>query len=249
MKISKGTIYKVGNHIIGCGDSLDSVFVAKVIGSNTIRTILTDPPYGVAYVENKQGMCKLGVNDNKVIANDHIQTENEYTEFTRRYLDAAKPFLAPYNTCYIFNADPMFPALRNGMRLAGFYYGQMLLWVKNQPVMSRKDYLSVYELIAYGWFGKHKLEQSKTKNIIYHPKPTKSKLHPTQKPPGLLRKIIPDTTKVGDVIYDPFLGSGSTAVACEHLGRRCIGIELDEEYVSIILSRLEKLTKQKAIEL
>jgi DNA modification methylase len=105
----------------------------------------------------------------------------------------------------------------------------------------------MYELVAYGWFGKHKMERSKARNVIYHPRPTKSKLHPTQKPVGLLRKLIPNSTKVGDVVYDPFLGSGSTAVACEHLGRKCIGIELDASYVESAVKRLEKLTGEKAL--
>ena len=93
------------------------------------------------------------------------------------------------------------------------------------------------------------MERSKARNVICHPRPTKSKLHPTQKPVGLLRKIIPNSTKVGDVVYDPFLGSGSTAVACEHLGRKCIGIELDETYVEISIKRLEKLTGTTAVKI
>ena len=249
MKINKGNIFQVGNHVIGCGDSTDREFVKKVIGKNKIRTILCDPPYGVAYVENKKGFAKLGVKDEKIIEGDHLQSEDEYEDFTRRYLGAVIPYLKEYNAVYIFNADPMFPSLRSGMKSAGFYYSQMIIWLKNQPVMSRKDYLSQYELIAYGWFGKHKMERSKSKNVLYYPRPSKSKLHPTQKPVGLLRRIIPDSTKVGDIIYDPFLGSGSTAVACEHLGRKCIGIELDESYVQTVLTRLEKLTGVKAVKM
>jgi site-specific DNA-methyltransferase (adenine-specific) len=249
MKINKGDIFKIGDHIIGCGDSTDRHFVKNVIGNNKVRSIVTDPPYGVAYVENKKGFAKLGVKDEKIIVGDHIQSEDDYEDFTRKYLGAVVPYLEDYNSCYVFNADPMFPSLRKGMKNAGFYYSQMIIWIKNQPVMSRKDYLSQYELIAYGWFGKHKMERSKSKNVIYHPRPNKSKLHPTQKPIGLLRKIIPDTTCVGDTIYDPFLGSGSTAIASEHLGRKCIGIEIDEDYVSIILKRLEKLTGQKPIKI
>ena len=247
MKINKGDIFKVGDHIIGCGDSTDRDFVSKVIGKNKIRAIVTDPPYGVAYVENKKGFAKLGVKDEKIIVGDHLQSEDEYGDFTRKYLGAVIPYLEDYNGCYIFNADPMFPSLRKGMKDAGFYYSQMIIWIKNQPVMSRKDYLSQYELIAYGWFGKHKMERSKSKNVIYHPRPNRSRLHPTQKPIGLLRKIIPDNTNVGDIVYDPFLGSGSTAIASEHLGRKCIGLEIDGEYVSIVLRRLEKLTGQKPI--
>jgi len=247
MKVNKGDIFQVGNHIIGCGDSTDREFVKKVIGKNKIRTILCDPPYGVAYVENKKGFAKLGVKDEKIIAGDHLQSEEEYENFTKKYLGITIPYLEEHNAVYIFNADPMFPSLRSGMKSAGFYYSQMIIWLKNQPVMSRKDYLSQYELIAYGWFGKHKMERSKSKNVLYYPRPSKSKLHPTQKPIGLLRRIIPDSTKVGDIVYDPFLGSGSTAIASHHLGRKCIGIELDESYVEISIARLEKLTGVKAV--
>jgi DNA modification methylase len=249
MKINKGDIYMIGNHVIGCGDSTDREFVSKVIGKNKIRAIISDPPFGIAYVENKKGFAKLGVKDEKVIIGDHLQSEAEYEEFTRKFLGAVIQYLDDYNACYIFNADPMYPSLRKGMKDAGFYYSQMIIWLKNQPVMSRKDYLSQYELIAYGWFGKHKTERSKAKNVIYYPRPSKSRLHPTMKPVGLLRRIIPDNTKIGDFVYDPFLGSGSTAIACEHLRRRCIGIELDCEYVEIILTRLEKLTRQKRIKI
>jgi len=249
MEITKGDIFKIADHIIACGDSLDRAFVGKVIGGHKIRAVITDPPYGVAYVENKKGLSKLGVKDEKAIVGDHLQSEGEYGEFTRKYLGVIVPYLEEYNAVYIFNADPMFPSLRAGMKSAGFYYSQMIIWLKNQPVMSRKDYLSLYELIAYGWFGKHKMERSKAKNVIYHPRPTRSRLHPTQKPVGLLRKIIPNSTKVGDFVYDPFLGSGSTAVACEHLGRKCVGIELDETYVESSLKRLEKLTGAKAVKI
>lgn len=249
MQINKGDIFKVGDHIIGCGDSTDKEFVSRVIGNNKIRAIITDPPYGVAYVENKKGFAKLGVKDEKIIEGDHLQSEDEYRKFTEKYLIPTTPYLEEYNACYIFNADPMFPSLRIGMKNTGFYYSQMIIWIKNQPVMSRKDYLSQYELIAYGWFGKHKMEKSKNKNVIYYPRPNRSKLHPTQKPIGLLRRIIPDNTVVGDVVYDPFLGSGSTAIACEHLGRKCIGIEIDEDYMSIIIQRLEKLTGKKLVKI
>ena len=240
IEIQQGEVYKVGEHIIACGNSLDSEFVKKVIGNKKIRAILCDPPFGVAYVENKRDVSKIGID--KPIIGDQLQTDEEYSTFTRAWLGLVIPYLESYNACYIFNSDWMFPALRNGMKEAGFYYSQMIVWLKNNVVMGRKDYLPMFELIAYGWFGRHKMERSKAKNVIFHPKPAKSKLHPTQKPVGLLRKLIPNSTKINDYVYDPFLGSGSTAVACEHLGRRCIGIDIDPEYVATAIVRLEKLT-------
>jgi site-specific DNA-methyltransferase (adenine-specific) len=241
MKIEQGNIFSVGNHIIACGDSLDATFVAKVVGDKKVRAILCDPPFGVAYVEGKRDFNKLSVATDKVIIGDQLQSDEEYALFTKTWLEAIKPYLESYNACYIFNSDSMNPALRAGMKAAGFFYSQGLIWVKNTSVLGRKDYLLMHELIAYGWYGRHRMERSKAKSILFHPKPAASKLHPTQKPVGLLRKLIPNSTKTGEYVYDPFLGSGSTAIACEHLGRRCIGIEIDPAYVAIVIARMEKL--------
>jgi len=194
----------------------------------------------VAYVENKKDLVKI--KSDKVIENDHLQSESEYISFTQKWIGNILPYLDEYNTFHIFNSDLMFLALRTGMQNAGIKFSQMLVWIKNQPVMGMKDYLSQFEVIAYGWFGKHKFERSKAKSVIFHSKPKKSNLHPTQKPVGLIRKLIQDVTKIGDVVYDPFLGSGTTLVACEHLHRVCIGIEMDPVYVKVCIARLEKLT-------
>jgi DNA modification methylase len=242
--VKQGEIYCVGDHIIGCGSSLDTAFVSQVIGERKIQAIVTDPPYGVAYVENKKGVAKLGTKDARVIKGDHIQSEEDYSKFTSTWIQAVLPHLDTYNTFHVFGCDSMFLAMREGIKESGLHFSQMLVWLKNQPVMGRMDYLPQHELIAYGWYGKHKRPAAQMKNAIYHPRPQKSKLHPTQKPLGLLRKLIRNTTDINDTIYDGFLGSGSTALACAQLGRTCIGIEQDPEYVEIILKRLEKLTKQ-----
>jgi site-specific DNA-methyltransferase (adenine-specific) len=235
MQVNKGDIFKVGVHIIACGDSCDRDFVKKVIGINKVTSVLTDPPYGVAYVENKKDLVKI--KSDKIIENDHIQSEEEYEEFTRKWIGAVIPYLTEYNSFHIFNSDSMFLALRTAMQKSGIHFSQMLVWIKNQPVMGMKDYLSQFEVIAYGWFGKHKFQRSKAKSVINHPKPKKSGLHPTQKPVGLLRKLILDITKIGDIVYDPFLGSGTTLIACEKLHRICIGFEMDLEYGKFILDR------------
>ncbi len=243
--IQPGDIWQIGEHTIACGDSLDTAFVARVVGGKKVRAILSDPPYAVAYVEGKK-FNKLGVGTGKVILGDQLQSDEQYARFTKTWLEAVVPHLEPYNAAYIFNSDLMYPALRDGMKEADFFYSQGLVWIKNTSVLGRKDYLLQHELIAYGWYGRHKMERSKAKSVVFHPKPAASKLHPTQKPVGLLRKLIPNSTKIREHVYDPFLGSGSTAIACEHLGRRCIGIELDPAYVDTVLARLEKLTGAQA---
>ena len=247
--MKQGDIYILGNHRLGCGDSSDPEFVKKVLGDQKVRSILTDPPYGVAYVENKAHFKKEaapGAAMDKPIANDQLQTDEQYRDFTRKWLEAVAPHLASYNQTYIFNSDLMMCALRAGMKEAQFYYSQMIIWIKNSVVVGRKDYLPQHEVIAYGWYGRHKMERAKSKSVIFHPRPAVSRLHPTQKPIGLLRKLLLDSTKIGDIVYDPFGGSGSTLIACEHLQRRCVMVELDAQYCSTIIERWEKISGKKA---
>ncbi len=252
IEVKTGDVFQLGDHRLGCGDSTYAELVAKVTGGQKIRQILTDPPYGVAYVENKAHFKEtIGANISNTtkIAGDQLQTDSEYKDFTCRWLKAAVPHLAPYNTCYIFNSDLMMCALRAGMKEAGFYYSQMIIWVKNQVVVGRKDYLPQHEIIAYGWNGKHKMERAKGKSVIFYPKPSRSKLHPTMKPIGLLRKLILDTTKIGDLIYDPFGGSGSTLIAAEHTKRKCAMLEIEPAHVQTIIKRWQILTGKEAVKL
>lgn len=241
-----GEIYQLGNHKLLCGDCITDI--ERMMKGNKIRMILTDPPYGVAYVENKDWLGMRGVDGNhkKKIENDQLQTDEEYTEFTRKWLEAIKPFMADYNTAHIFNSDLMMCSLREGMKQAGWKYSQMVIWIKNSIVLGRKDYNPQHEVIAYGWTGRHKFERSKSKSVLFYPKPNSSKLHPTMKPLGLLRKMILNTTKIDETIYDPFGGSGSTLMACENTHRKCYMVEMDPEYCEIIIKRWEKTTNKKS---
>ncbi len=124
--ITTGDIYSVGKHVVACGDSLDKDFVAKVVGTRKIQSVVTDPPYGVAYVENKVGVAELGKKNAKAIKGDHLQTEYEYARFTQSWIEAILPHLHSYNTFHVFNCDSMFLALRRGMYTAGIHFSQML---------------------------------------------------------------------------------------------------------------------------
>ena len=244
----RGEIYRLGDHFLMCADCVNED-VSKLF-KNKIRLIATDPPYGVAYVENKAHFKKndgdTQISVDREIENDQLQSPEEYIEFSKKWLERVSPYLEDYNAAYIFNADLMINSLREGFKKAGYYYSQTLIWVKNSVVVGRKDYLPQHELILYGWFGKHKFERSKDKTIITYPKPNKSKLHPTMKPVGLMRRIILNATRIGDIVYDPFSGSGSTLIACEHTRRKCYAVEVDPVYCDTIIARWEKLTGRKA---
>ncbi len=110
------------------------------------------------------------------------------------------------------------------------------------------DYLPQHELILYGWSGTHDFKRGKDKSVVFAAKPSKSTLHPTMKPIPLLRKLILNSTDIGDWVYDPFGGSGSTLIACEHTKRRCVMVEMDPEYCATITARWGKLTGRHAYE-
>ncbi|NCS99306.1 site-specific DNA-methyltransferase [Candidatus Parcubacteria bacterium] len=242
--IKYGEAFRLGNHLLLCADSRNKDMVAKLIGKLKIKSVIIDPPYGVAVTESKQGFQTLA--KNKVIVNDHLQSDAEYRKFTRDWIEAVTPFLERKNSFYIFNSDKMVFALREGMMEAGVKFGQLLIWVKTHAVVGRMDYAPQHELIAYGWYGVHEFLKSKDKSVLVCPKPNKSKMHPTTKPLDLMRRLILNGTRIGDVVYDGFLGSGTTLLACEQTKRVCIGVELDPEYCQTIIDRFEKLSGIKA---
>ncbi len=239
-----GDIYQLGTHRLACGSSSDTKLVEQLVGTDKIGMILCDPPYGVSYVESKRGIAKLATN--KVIANDNIADEAGYEAFTKTWLEAVKPYLARKNTVYIFNSDKMLLPTVQALRTSGGKFAQLLVWAKTQAVIGRLDYLPQHELILYGWYGTHSFNKGKDKSVLVYPRPNKSKLHPTMKPVGLLRRLLLNSSKVGEVVFDGFVGSGSVLLACEQTNRRCLAVELDLEYCQTVIDRWEKLTGLKA---
>lgn len=242
-----GTIWQLGEHRLALGDSSDATLLKRLIGNEKIALICTDPPYGVAAVEAKRDFKPLV--KNKAIANDHIQSDDEYRSFSKAWLEAIAPHLARKNSCYVFNADKMVWPLREAMLDVSFKVAQLLVWVKSQSVVGRMDYAPQHELIVYGWHGTHAFRRSKDKSVLFCPRPSKSKLHPTTKPVSLIRRLILNSSEVGDAIFDGFLGSGTTLLACEQTKRRCFGVEVDPEYCQTIIRQWERLTGMKAMEL
>jgi DNA modification methylase len=242
--IKLGDIIELGPHRLLCGDATDIDSVKKLIGEDKIDLVLTDPPYGVAYVESKAGFTQ-NLAKPKEIKNDHLQTEEEYIKFSEKWLKILIPFLNHKNSIYIFNSDKMIFALKKAMINTGLYFSQLLIWVKSNSVIGRLDYLPQHELIAYSWHGRHSFKKSKDKSVLFCPKPNRSKLHPTSKPISLLRRLILNSSKVGDVVFDPFGGSGGSLLACEQTKRKCLMIEIDLEYCATIIRKYHEINDLK----
>ena len=239
-ELQRGQIWKLGDNRLVFGDSTDASLVQKVMQGKKVNTILTDPPYGILYTESKKGFANLS--NKKDIANDNITDERDYVTFVKNFLAPVIPFLSPKNNIYIFNCDKMLFAVKEALDTLGVHFSQLLVWIKSKAVIGRKDYLPQHELIISGWYKTHKWRGCKDKSVFFYPKPSKSKMHPTVKPLQLVANLILNTTDINDIIYDPFLGSGTTLIACEQTKRACIGFEIDQEYCNLILNRWAKIT-------
>jgi DNA modification methylase len=238
--IKPGTMWQLGDHRLAYGDCRDPVLLNRLIGRGKINLICTDVPYAIGVVESKRHFKPL-LKD-KIIQNDQLQSDTEYRKFNADWLKAVSPFLAKYNSCYVFNADRMVWPLRDGMIDAGFKVAQLLIWIKSQAVIGRLDYAPQHELIVYGWHGVHRFRRSKDKSVLCYPRPSKSKLHPTTKPIGLIRRLILNSSELGDTVYDGFLGSGTTLLSCEMTKRKCLAVEIDLEYCLTAIRQWEQLT-------
>jgi len=243
--INIGDIFAVGQHRIACGDCRDAALVERLLGKDKVSLILTDVPYGVAYVESKAGFTKTKI-DHAPIANDHLQSDKEFALFTHAWLTAVRSHLHRKNAAYVFCSDKMLFAFHEGMVGAGWRFGQMLHWIKTAAVIGRLDYAPQHETMLYFWLGTHEFLKSKDKSVIIHPKPAKNVFHPTEKPIPILRRLILNSSRIGDLVYEPFAGSGTSGIAAEQTKRRCAMIELSPAYCQIIVDRLEKLTGEKA---
>ena len=126
---------------------------------------------------------------------------------------------------------------------SGWLLKHMLIWVKNNHVLGRADYNYKHEPILYGWKdGGHKFYANGSAVSVWQiDKPLKSDLHPTTKPVELFVRAIKNSTVSGQNVYDPFLGSGTTIVACEQTGRVGYGMEIAPEYVAVCLERLSAM--------
>jgi len=229
-KTQYGERYKLGNHTLVCGDATLIEFYPE-----SAEICLTDPPYGVDYV----GATK-----------DKLTIENDGLEEALGLLEDSFGNIAATIKKNIFVFHPnMYHAEFLKEYKKYFHLSSVLMWLKNTFTLGRGDFHWKSEPILYGWVikGQHNwYGDRKQSNVLEFNKPTKNKHHPTMKPIDLIEYLLKLTTKVNDIVLDPFSGSGATLIACENLKRSCYAIEFDPKYCDVIIERWENLTGQKA---
>lgn len=225
----RGVIYELGPHRVACGDAGDDDLVDRLLeGTRDVWQLATDPPYcsgGWQESDKRRGSVGTDSSHHKV-ANDTLSTRG-YIALIQRVLGKVRARVS-----YVFTDWRMWVNLFDAMEAIGYPSRSMIIWDKGTPGMGR------------GWRAQHEvimccathtdplkdLKRSKG-NVLHHPR-TGNELHTTQKPVELMEDLLGVAVPEDGLIYDPFLGSGSTLIAAG--ARPCRGVEVDPGYVDIV---------------
>nr|WP_164081878.1 site-specific DNA-methyltransferase [Stenotrophomonas pavanii] len=238
-----GDVWIMGKHRLLCGDATVAASYDRLMQGDTVDMVFTDPPYNVNYANSAKD--KLRGKD-RAILNDNLG--DGFYDFL---LAALTPTVAHCSGgIYVAMSSSELDVLQAAFRAAGGKWSTFIIWAKNTFTLGRADYQRQYEPILYGW------PEGETRywcgdrdqgDVWAIKKPQKNDLHPTMKPVELVERAIRNSSRPGNVVLDPFGGSGTTLIAAEKSGRIARLIELDPKYVDVIVRRWEEFTGKQAI--
>jgi len=223
-----GDLWLIGKHRVICGDSTGEEVYTRLMDGQKANLVLTDPPYGVD-VEETAGK----------IQNDNLP-DAEFYDFLLSAFRCMQANLADDGSIYVWHADTKGLIFRKAYEDAGFYLSGCCIWKKNALVLGRSPYQWIHEPCLFGWKkgGKHQWYADRKQVTVWeYDKPKSSPDHPTTKPVTLMAYPMKNSTMTNGIVLDPFLGSGSTLIACMETDRVCRGIELDPKFVDCIVKR------------
>ena len=246
----RGDVWVCGEHRVMCGDSTEEGDVARLMAGEKAGMVFTDPPWNVQ-VASRIGT--VGISSGQAREEGHSGIENDSMspgEFAA-FLGAAAGMLASLvsGDIYCVMGSGEWPTIDKALRDAGFHWSATIVWVKAQKVLTRRKMHTRYEPIWYGWpqHSKSSWMGSRTEDDVWEIRGRRrSEEHPTMKPVELVERAVVNSSRPGDRILDPFLGSGTTMIAAERLGRRCYGMEIEGRYVDVAVRRWEEFTGRKA---
>lgn len=209
-----------------------------------VDLIVTDPPYrgipGGATPGPDKPTGILASNNGKIFEHNDITTADYAHLFFEVLTDPAH--------CYVMINNINLESALTDFREAGFLFHNLLTWSKNNATPN-KWYMKDFEPILFFRKGAaFMINNPSAKATLRYPNP-RPKLHPTEKPETLLRELIQNSSQPGQVVLDPFMGSGSTLEAAYKSKRQAIGIEIDEQYCQIAVERIEKLAHRPVYQL
>jgi site-specific DNA-methyltransferase (adenine-specific) len=234
-----GDLWTLGTHRLLCGDSTKSEDVERLMDGAKADMVLTDPPYGVSYIGKTKDALK--------VKNDELG-EEDLTALIATAFDNAETHCRAGAYWYAtVPPGPLHILFADDWKRRGILR-QIMVWAKDSMVLGHSEYHYQHEPILFGWIpGDRHRNSDRTRTTLWHyDRPKANREHPTMKPIALWAQAVNDGSRHGEIIYDPFIGSGTTLIAAEQLGRRCYGMEISPQYCDVIVHRWEQFTGQTA---
>jgi DNA modification methylase len=243
-----GDLWRCGAHRVLCGDATEARAVTRLLDGKVPLLMVTDPPYGVNYDPGWRAQAGLGAQrqSGRVHHDDRVDWSEAFALF-------------PGPVAYVWHAGLYAGEVASSLQRCDFSIRSQIIWVKQHFALSRGHYHWQHEPCWYAvragqpasWCGDRKqatVWEVSNLNPFGGERSTDTVSgHGTQKPVELMRRPLLNHTERAGLVYDPFLGSGSTLIAAEASGRICYGLELSPAYVDVIVKRWQKLTGGKAV--
>jgi DNA modification methylase len=254
-----GDVFLLGEHRIICGDATDPAIMDRLMEgtSEGVRLILTDEPYNVPISGHVTG----GNHREFAMASGEM-SDKQFFDFNRRWMDVALPYLCDGGVFGTFIDWRGYPIVYAAAIKLGLLPLNLVVWAKTNAGMgslyrSQHELLTLFKKGLAPHLNNVKLGKKGRWRSNVWTYPGASSLgsdarrglqdHPTVKPTAMLQDALLDLTNRGEIVLDPFLGSGSTLIAAENVGRVCRGVELDPLYVDVIIRRYERTTGKSAV--
>ncbi|MGD0020261.1 MAG: site-specific DNA-methyltransferase [Candidatus Limnocylindrales bacterium] len=238
-----GELWALGEHRLLVGDATKPEDVERVLTARRAGMVFTDPPYNVSIGDH--GGHQMGSRRRR-IANDSMDPI-AWETFVRAW---ARTLVATVDgALYVCMSSKEMPLVSRVLAEEGGHWSDTLIWAKDRFVLGRADYQRAYEPIWYGWregASHHWCGDRDQGDVWQVARCADAPLHPTMKPLPLMERAISNSSREGDLVLDPFLGSGSTLIACERTGRVCAGIEIDPIYAEVAVRRWERFSGLEA---
>ncbi len=216
----------------------DCLSILDEIVDESIDLTLTDPPYNISRKNNFNTMGRRGI--------DFGEWDKGFNQTL--WIEKVAPKIKKGGSILIFNAWKNMGDIAKELENNNFIVKDLIRWVKNNPMPRNRDrrYITDFEFCLWAVKKGDKWTFNRQDEKYDRPVLTSSLVskservgHPTQKPVSILEELILRHSNANDIILDPFMGSGSTGVACKNTNRRFIGIELDKDYFEIAKRRIE----------
>lgn len=246
--IEPGQLWQLGQHRLICGDCTNMNVVSMVMGEEKAELVFTDPPYGVAVGDKNKYLNSIARSNRveKNLANDTLGEDGLAIMLSSAF-DNAIAYCLPGASWYVAApAGPLQLLFGKSLKDRGIWR-QTLQWVKDNATFSPMGvcYHWKAEPIFFGWLPNagHRWYGGRKETTVWEiDRPIKSPEHPTMKPVELYERGINNSTKQGEIVLDPFSGSGTCVIACERLSRKCRAVEIDPGYVAVAIQRWVDVT-------